>query len=85
MMFNMFWFVIAFAIALVLSFGSLGDNTTAHSLALGLGLVWLPALVFMTIVDRNPVSPTRCRVSESISAGRLSNSVPTHDLSEIQG
>jgi hypothetical protein len=63
MMFNMFWFLIAFAIALVLSFGSLGDNTTAHSLALGLGLVWLPALVFMTIVDRNPVSPTRCRVS----------------------
>jgi hypothetical protein len=62
MMFNMFWFLIAFAIALVLAFGSLGDNTTAHSLALGLGLVWLPALVFMTIVDRNPVSPVRCRV-----------------------
>jgi hypothetical protein len=63
MMFNMFWFVIAFAIALVLAFGNLGDNTTAHSLGLGLGLVWLPALVFMTIVDRNPVSPIRCRVS----------------------
>jgi hypothetical protein len=63
MMFNMLWFLIAFAIALVLAFGSLGDNTTAHSLALGLGLMWLPALVFMTIIDRNPVSATRCQVS----------------------
>lgn len=63
MMFNMIWFLIAFAIALVVAFSSLGDDTTAHSLALGLGLMWLPALVFITIVDRNPVYATRYRVS----------------------
>jgi hypothetical protein len=59
---NIVWFFVAFVVSLVLAFADLGDNTTAHSLALGIALCWLPALVVLTIVDRNPVSPTRCRI-----------------------
>jgi hypothetical protein len=58
------WFFIAFIMSLVQAFGSVGDSTAGHSLGLGMGLSWLPALVFMTIVDRNPISPTRCKVEE---------------------
>jgi hypothetical protein len=67
MMLNIIWFCIAFVISLVLAFAQLGDSTTAHSLALGLGLSWLPALVLMTVIDRNPVSPTRCKVCPILS------------------
>jgi hypothetical protein len=62
MIFNIIWFFVAFVVSLVFAFANLGDNSTAHSLALGIGLSWLPALVLMTIIDRNPVSPIRCRV-----------------------
>ncbi|KAJ9643372.1 hypothetical protein H2199_004051 [Coniosporium tulheliwenetii] len=37
-------------------FGHLGENTTAHDLALGLLLGWLPVLILSSIVDRNPVA-----------------------------
>jgi hypothetical protein len=59
---NITWFFIAIALSLVLAFADVGSSVTAHSLALGLGLIWLPALVVMTNVDRNPVSPVRCKV-----------------------
>ena len=52
-------FLVAFVFSVVLAFGDLGDNTTAHSLALGLLVSWLPILVVFTIVDRNPVSADR--------------------------
>jgi hypothetical protein len=55
------WFLVAFAISIVTAFADLGDNTKAHSLALGLLLCWLPVVVVMAIVDRNPVSSTRCQ------------------------
>ncbi|KIW10288.1 hypothetical protein PV08_11250 [Exophiala spinifera] len=51
--------LVAFIFSVVLAFAELGDNSTAHSLALGLLLCWLPILVIFTIVDRNPISADR--------------------------
>ena len=56
------WFAIASAISIEVAFGDLGDNTTAHSLALGLLLSWLPIMVLASVVDRNAISSTRCKV-----------------------
>lgn len=36
------------------AFNQLGENAVAHDLALGLLLTWLPILMLMTIIDRNP-------------------------------
>jgi hypothetical protein len=63
MILSVLWFLLSYGVSLGLAFGDLGDNTTAHSLALGLLLSWLPALVCATMIDRNPVAPVRCRVS----------------------
>ncbi|KAK3321232.1 hypothetical protein B0T19DRAFT_445004 [Cercophora scortea] len=60
---NIFIFLGAFAISVGLAFASdLGAWTTAHSLALGLLVSWLPILVMFTILDRNPVSAVRNKV-----------------------
>lgn len=59
---SIIWFGIAFAFSIVIAFATLGDNSTAHSLALGLLLSWVPVVVFASVVDRNPTSDTRCRV-----------------------
>ncbi|CUS13976.1 unnamed protein product, partial [Tuber aestivum] len=49
------WFLVALAISIHKAFGDLGENSTAHNLALGLLVCWLPVLVAATIVDRNPM------------------------------
>ena len=59
---NVLWFLIAFVISIVIAFVKLGDNSTAHSLALGLLISWIPVLVVMAMIDRNPVNAVRCRV-----------------------
>ena len=59
---NVTWFMVAFAFSLVTAFADIGDNTTAHSLALGIFVSWLPVLVCSTVTDRNPTASTRCRV-----------------------
>jgi hypothetical protein len=59
---SIIWFYVAFVISVVVAFKDLGDNTTAHSLALGLFLSWLPSVLIVTIVDRNPVVGTRCKI-----------------------
>lgn len=59
---NLIWFLLSFIFSVVTAFASLGDNTTAHSLALGLLLSWMPTIAVAAIVDRNPVSATRCGV-----------------------
>ena len=56
------WFLIAFVISIVTALADLGDNTKAHSLALGLLLLWLPVVVVMAIIDRNPVAAERCQI-----------------------
>ncbi|OCK77644.1 hypothetical protein K432DRAFT_407131 [Lepidopterella palustris CBS 459.81] len=50
------WFLFALAISIQSAFGYLGENTTAHDLALGFLLSWLPVLILGSIVDRNPVA-----------------------------
>lgn len=57
---SILWFGMSFAFSIVISFAALGDNSTAHSLALGLMLSWVPVIVFASVVDRNPTSATRC-------------------------
>ena len=54
------WFGVAFGLSIALAFANLGDNSTAHSLALGLLLCWVPIVVFASVVDRNPTSATHC-------------------------
>lgn len=54
-------FFVAYAVSLVLAFGGLGDRATAHSMALGLLVSWLPLMVLFTILDRNPVSADRSK------------------------
>lgn len=49
------WFVFALAISIQDAFGSVGDEATAHNLALGLLLAWFPVLIVSGIVDRSPV------------------------------
>ncbi|KAL8890384.1 MAG: hypothetical protein Q9215_002481 [Flavoplaca cf. flavocitrina] len=43
------------------AFGQAGDNQTAHDLAIGLLLAWLPVFVIATIVDRNPIGTKSIR------------------------
>ncbi|EMC96232.1 hypothetical protein BAUCODRAFT_69340 [Baudoinia panamericana UAMH 10762] len=50
------WFLFAMAISIQSSFGYVGSNATAHDLALGCLLAWLPILILCGIIDRNPVS-----------------------------
>ncbi|CAZ85439.1 unnamed protein product [Tuber melanosporum] len=49
------WFLVAMGISINKAFGDLGVNSTAHNLALGLLMSWLPVLIAATIVDRNPM------------------------------
>ncbi|KAF3929113.1 hypothetical protein ABW20_dc0108383 [Dactylellina cionopaga] len=49
------WYFFALAISMYKAFGDVGDNATAHNLALGLLMGWLPVLVSAAIVDRNSV------------------------------
>ncbi|PWW74731.1 hypothetical protein C7212DRAFT_358977 [Tuber magnatum] len=49
------WFLVAMGISINKAFGNLGENSTAHNLALGLLVSWLPVLIAATIVDRNPM------------------------------
>jgi hypothetical protein len=50
------WFLFAFALSVEGAFNDLGQNTTAHDLALGCLLAWFPILIMGSIVDRNPVA-----------------------------
>lgn len=59
---NLIWLILSFIFSIVTAFASLGDNTTAHSLALGLLLSWMPTVVLAAMIDRNPVSATRCGI-----------------------
>ncbi|KAK6334158.1 hypothetical protein TWF696_002660 [Orbilia brochopaga] len=49
------WYFFALAISMYKAFGDVGDNATAHNLALGLLMGWLPVLVSAAIIDRNTV------------------------------
>ena len=53
---SLMWFLFSLSISIQASFGDLGSNQTAHDLALGLLLGWLPIMILVTIVDRNPTA-----------------------------
>ena len=53
---------IAYPVSIALAFAELGEWTTAHSLALGILFGWLPMLVLVCIIDRNPVSGDRAKI-----------------------
>ena len=58
---TLMWFLFSLAISVDGAFSALGDNYTAHDLALGLYLAWLPVLILSSIVDRNPTqTATSC-------------------------
>ena len=50
------WFLFSLGLSIQSAFGLLGQNATAHDLALGCLLSWLPVLILGSIVDRNPVA-----------------------------
>lgn len=55
-------FCVAYTVSVVLAFANgMGERTTAHSLAFGILLSWLPLLVLFAIIGRNPVSADRSR------------------------
>lgn len=50
------WFMFSLGLSIQGAFGLIGENATAHDLALGLLMGWLPILVLSSIIDRNPLS-----------------------------
>ncbi|KAF9698017.1 hypothetical protein EKO04_004312 [Ascochyta lentis] len=59
---SIMWFLFAFALSVQAAFGDLGQNTTAHDLALGCLLAWFPILIMGSIVDRNPIAAEAIRI-----------------------
>jgi hypothetical protein len=55
------WFLFAFALSVQAALGRLGENATAHDLALGCLLAWFPILILGSIVDRNPIAAETIR------------------------
>lgn len=53
---SLLWFIFSLAISIQQAYGAMGDNSTAHNMALGCLLSWLPVLILTSIVDRNPVA-----------------------------
>lgn len=68
------WFLVSLAISINTAFGQLGGNATAHNLALGLMLGWLPVFVLACIVDRNPLNTNDVKrsLNEFLNVVRLS-------------
>lgn len=58
---SVFLFCVAYAVSVVMAFAEIGERTTAHALAFGILVSWLPLLVLFAIIDRNPVSADRSR------------------------
>ncbi|MCJ1266148.1 hypothetical protein MMC22_006030, partial [Lobaria immixta] len=55
------WFVFALGLSIQIAFGDIGANETAHNLAVGLLVGWLPILILASTVDRNLVSADAIR------------------------
>lgn len=57
------WFVFALVLSIQLAFSDIGANETAHNLAVGLSVGWLPILILASTVDRNLVSADAIRAT----------------------
>jgi hypothetical protein len=75
---TLLWFIFSLAISIHQAFGDLGGNETAHDLALGLLLAWIPVLILSSIVDRNPVltNSTRNRLNQLVHKATLALADP---------
>ena len=51
--------LVSFAIACYSAFADVGDYTTAHSLAMGLLILWFPMLILFSAIDDVPNDPVR--------------------------
>lgn len=73
------WFVFALVLSIQLAFNDIGGNETAHNLALGLLVGWLPILILASTVDRNLVSADaiRAKLNGLINDVRLALLDPT--------
>jgi hypothetical protein len=69
------WFLFAFALSVESAFGNLGQNTTAHDLALGCLLAWFPILIMASIVDRNPIAAEAIRKKLNTLIDHVRNSL----------
>jgi hypothetical protein len=69
------WFLFAFALSVETAFGNLGQNTTAHDLALGCLLAWFPILIMGSIVDRNPIAAEAIRKKLNTLIDHVRNSL----------
>jgi hypothetical protein len=56
------WFLFSLGISVESAFGNLGENATAHNLALGVMLGWIPVFILGSIIDRNPISSDDIRL-----------------------
>ena len=59
---SLMWFLFSLAISIQAAFGQIGANATAHGLAMGCLLAYLPILILTSIVDRNPASTESVRL-----------------------
>ncbi|PWW77969.1 hypothetical protein C7212DRAFT_175495 [Tuber magnatum] len=65
------WFLVALGISINKAFVDLGEDSSAHSLGLGLLVCWLPVLVAATIVDRNPMDAHYVRAKLNKCLGEI--------------
>lgn len=67
------WFCLSLGISIEWAFGNLGGNATAHNLAMGLMLGWIPVFILGSIIDRNPISSddVRLRLNALLDKVRL--------------
>jgi hypothetical protein len=76
---SILWFLFAFALSVEGAFGDLGQNTTAHDLALGCLLAWFPILIMGSIVDRNPIAAEAIRLKLNTLVDHVRHSLQNED------
>ncbi|KAF2024567.1 hypothetical protein EK21DRAFT_78439 [Setomelanomma holmii] len=76
---SIMWFLFAFALSVEGAFGALGQNTTAHDLALGCLLAWFPILIMGSIVDRNPIAAEAIRIKLNTLVDHVRHSLQNED------
>ncbi|KAF2829583.1 hypothetical protein CC86DRAFT_318980 [Ophiobolus disseminans] len=72
---SILWFLFAFALSVEGAFGHMGQNTTAHDLALGCLLAWFPVLIMGSIVDRNPIAAEAIRTKLNALVDHVRHSI----------
>ena len=77
------WFVFALGLSIELAYDEIGGNSTAHNLAMGLLVGWLPVLVVASTVDRNSVSADSVRERLNSLVREVRNALVNSDTLQI--